>query len=171
MSIMRDLRKIEHDLISANNLIVSDNDSDKWKLDLNDSIKIIDKIIKRFDKETNPYVLIDELFSDYDELITRINKNARDLVVKEAEYQTKSEELLNEARKLKAEGNDIISEKYGGNNDKTRKQYVKDSLMELGDEIQEIKFQQKEDGLKLSYQKRLIDMQIQLIKYQKRDFL
>lgn len=105
-------------------------------------------------------------FIQWDTLINRINKISRRLIEIEEEYETKSEQLLSEARTIKDnDGKDIIKEKYGGNNDKTRKKYVEEELSDLTDEKQELKLQKEEDNRRISFIKRLIDMKIELIKY------
>lgn len=105
-------------------------------------------------------------FTRYEELITKINANARLLVKTETKYEKESDELLSNASKHKTEtGEDIIKQKYGGNNDKTRKKYVEETLSDLADEIQEIKFKKDEYNRELRFIERLIDMKIQLIRY------
>ena len=105
-------------------------------------------------------------FTQWDKLINRINKISRRLIEIEEEYETKSEQLLTEARTIKDnDGKDIIKEKYGGNNDKTRKKYVEETLKELTDEKQELKLQKEEDNRRISFLKRVIDMKIELLRY------
>ena len=105
-------------------------------------------------------------FIQWDTLINRINKISRRLIEIEEEYETKSEQLLTEARTIKDnDGKDIIKEKYGGNNDKTRKKYVEETLKELTDEKQELKLQKEEDNRRISFLKRVIDMKIELLRY------
>ena len=105
-------------------------------------------------------------FQDYDNLITKMNKQARLLVEKETKRQVESDNLLAEAREIKYKtGKDIIKEKYGANNDKIRKQYVDETLKSLADEIQELKFQKDENNRQLGFLKRLIDMKTAIIKY------
>lgn len=117
-------------------------------------------------EETNNTINIYHDFIQWDKLINRINKISRRLIEIEEEYETKSEQLLSEARTIKDnDGKDIIKEKYGGNNDKTRKKYVEEELSDLTDEKQELKLQKEEDNRRISFIKRLIDMKIELIKY------
>ena len=117
-------------------------------------------------EETNDTTNIYQDFIQWDKLINRLNKNGRRLIEIEEEYETKSKQLLTEARTIKEKTDkDIIKEKYGGNNDKTRKKYVEETLKELTDEKQELKLQKEEDNRRISFIKRLIDMKIELIKY------
>lgn len=105
-------------------------------------------------------------FIQWDTLITRLDKISRRLIQIEEEYENKSEEILSKARKQKEEtGTDIIKEKYGGNNDKTRKKYVEEELSDLTDEKQELKLQKEEDNRRISFLKRLITMKIELLRY------
>lgn len=117
-------------------------------------------------EETNNTINIYHDFIQWDKLINRINKISRRLIEIEEEYETKSEQLLSEARTIKDnDGKDIIKEKYGGNNDKTRKKYVEETLKELTDEKQELKLQKDEDNRRISFLKRLITMKIELLRY------
>ena len=117
-------------------------------------------------EETNDTTNIYQDFIQWDKLINRINKISRRLIEIEETYETESEKILNNARQIKDEiGKDIIKEKYGGNNDKTRKKYIEEQLSELIDEKQELKLQKEEDNRRISFLKRLIDMKIELIKY------
>ena len=122
-------------------------------------------------KETYEDVTDEELdlyndFTEYEELIDNINKTARELVQKETEYAEKGDALLKLAAYMKKEnGDDIIKEKYGGNNDKTRKKYVEDELKAFAEDIQELKFKKEEYNRRLGFIKRLIDMKTAMIKY------
>ena len=105
-------------------------------------------------------------FIQWDTLINRINKISRRLIEIEEIYETESEKILNTARQIKEKtGEDIIKEKYGGNNDKTRKKYIEEQLSELIDEKQELKLQKEEDNRRISFLKRLITMKIELLRY------
>lgn len=105
-------------------------------------------------------------FTEYGELIDNINQTARELVQKETEYAEKGDAILKLAAHIKEEnGDDIIKQKYGGNNDKTRKKYVEDELKAFADDIQELKFKKEEYNRRLGFIKRLIDMKTAMIKY------
>lgn len=107
-----------------------------------------------------------EDFKEWDKVIKRLNKNGRRLVEIKETYETESEKLLNNARQIKEETEkDIIKEKYGGNNDKTRKKYVEEQLSDLLDEKKELELRNADDNRKISYLTRLIDMKIELIKF------
>ena len=122
-------------------------------------------------KETYEDVTDEELdlyndFTEYEELIDNINQTARELVQKETEYAEKGDAILKLAAYIKKEnGDDIIKQKYGGNNDKTRKKYVEDELKAFADDIQELKFKKEEYNRRLGFIKRLIDMKTAMIKY------
>ena len=143
-----------------------------------------ERVIVTCDSEVRARLVVDELnklqhqidekplnlhedFKNWDEIIERINKNSRRLVEIDEEYQEKSEKILTEARKIKEETDvDVIKDKYGGNNDKTRKAYVKEELSDLLEEKKELTFIKDEDNRKIPYLKRLIDMKIEMIKYE-----
>lgn len=117
-------------------------------------------------EETDNTINIYYDFIQWDTLITRLDKISRRLIQIEEIYETESEKILNNARQIKEEiGKDIIKEKYGGNNDKTRKKYVEEQLSELIDEKQELKLQKEEDNRRISFLKRLITMKIELLRY------
>lgn len=102
-------------------------------------------------------------FVEYDNLITKMNNNARTLFELEIKYHTSADKILAKAIE---EGVDF-KKLYGGNNAATRKQYVDEKLADIVKEIRELKFQKDENSKKLGFIKRLIDMKIQLIKYQR----
>lgn len=95
--------------------------------------------------------------TEWSGLVTELSQNEIELHNKKEDYNVSSEKLLEDAAKEKAETDyDVIKEKYGGNNDKTRKKYVKDVL---ADEAMELK--QLEWGI--DYIKRRISFLKQLI--------
>ena len=117
-------------------------------------------------------ILLDELenapldlystFQEYDELISKMNKDARRRVEIEEEYFNKSNEIIQKA----INENFDFKVVYGGNTKDTRQKYADEQLSDLVTERQELKFSKEEDARKLGYIKRLIDMKIQLIKYE-----
>ena len=76
---------------------------------------------------------------------------------KKEAYNTSSEKLLEDAAKEKAETDyDVIKEKYGGNNDKTRKKYVKDSLADESLELKKLEWSIDYIKRRISFLKQLI---------------
>lgn len=103
------------------------------------------------------YRNIEEDLVEWNELLTWLSKSNRRLAEIKNEYEIRSEKLLANARKVKEDKDiDIIKNLYGGNNDKTRKQYVKDTLKGLTDEENELKRYTAEDGRRISFLKELI---------------
>lgn len=123
---------------------------------------VFDETYNEYDNEINIY----SDFKEWNKINKRLSKNSRRLIEIEEEYETQSERILTAARVTKDEqGIDVIKEKFGGNNDKTRKKYVEEHLSKLLEEKQELKLQKEEDNRRISYLKRVIDMKIELMKY------
>lgn len=117
-------------------------------------------------KETYEDVTDEELdlhqdFTEYEELITTMNEDARELFRLEKEYQNEFNRVLEEAIEHKVDFKAL----YGGNNATTRKKYVEEQLSDKLDEIQELKFCKTENQRQLDFLKRLIDMKTAMIKY------
>lgn len=102
-----------------------------------------------------------EDFTEYEELITNMNEDTRELFRLEKEYQNEFNRVLEEAIEHKVDFKAL----YGGNNKDTRKQYVEEQLSDKLDEIQELKFCKTENQRQLDFLKRLIDMKTAMIKY------
>lgn len=157
---------LDHDDKLLNLTLEIEGDTDTLPFDITPS-ELIDfrEIVNELLEKRFPLDLHKD-FTEYEELITNMNEDARELIKKETEYAEKSDALLKIAAHIKEEnGDDIIKQKYGGNNDKTRKKYVEDELKEFADDIQELKFKKGEYNRRLGFLKRLIDMKISLIKY------
>ena len=137
-----------------------------------------ERVIVTVDSESRARIIVDELnslqhqieekplnlhedFQEWENLIERINKNSRRLMEIKETYQLESDRLLEEAREIKIDFKAL----YGGNNATTRKQYVDEQLSDLLEEKKELTFLKDEDNRKISFLKRLIDMKIELIKY------
>lgn len=102
-------------------------------------------------------VPVGELLEAWSYLITELSAKEIQLYKKKAAYEASSEKLLEDAAKEKHEkDNDIIKAKYGGNNDKTRKKYVKEMLAKENNEIKNLEFS-------IDYLKRRISFLKQLI--------
>ena len=137
-----------------------------------------ERVIVTVDSESRARIIVDELnslqhqieekplnlhedFQEWENCIERINKNSRRLMEIKEIYQLESDRLLEEAREIKIDFKAL----YGGNNATTRKQYVDEQLSDLLEEKKELTFLKDEDNRKISFLKRLIDMKIELIKY------
>lgn len=80
-----------------------------------------------------------DYLKEWEQLITELSQKEQVVIEWRETYQIKSDALLDEARKIKDEtGKDIIKETYGGNNDKTRKLYVKEQLLDWDKNIQDL---------------------------------
>lgn len=138
-----------------------------------------ERIITTVDREVSARLIVDKLnelqelveekpldlhsdFQEYDELISKMNKDARRRVEIEEEYFNKSNEIIQKA----INENFDFKAVYGGNTKDTRQKYADEQLKELVTERQELKFSKEEDARKLGFLKRLIDMKIQLIRFE-----
>lgn len=94
---------------------------------------------------------------EWGNLIMTLSKKEKDHYRLKNEYKSKSYKLLEDARKVKDEtGDDIIKAKYGGNNDKTRAKYVKESLAEEDKQIKDLEFDIDYLKRRISYLKGLV---------------
>jgi len=111
----------------------------KWKMYV--TVPTVD------DKEQSEWIHCDVfdvpvpvLINECDSLILELSHNEVEHYKLKQEYESASEKLLEDAAKEKANGNDIIKAKYGGNNDKTRKKYVREELADKYSELKQIEF-------------------------------
>ena len=111
------------------------------------------------------YVPADESLEDdvstnlmeWSSLITELSAKEREFYERKQIYEFKSEKILEDAAKEKADNdNDVIKKMYGGNNDKTRKKYVKEMLKADDRKIKELEFS-------IDYLKRRISFIKQLV--------
>lgn len=102
-------------------------------------------------------------FMEYNDLIVWLNKTNRRLTEISEIYTAESKLILSDAI---ANGFDFKAH-YGGNTEKTRKQYCDEQLAELLDEKKELKFCKEDDLRRIEFLKRLINAKIELIKYDK----
>ena len=101
---------------------------------------------------------------EWSNLINELSRKEIKLHKCKEAYQIKSDKLLADAKKhLDETGEDIIKSAYGGNNDKTRKQFVKDSLVKEDKEIKDLDFSIKYISRRLSYLKKLVAAKTALI--------
>ena len=81
------------------------------------------------------------LLTAWEDMIEEHTNKTIKLYAKREAYKVDSDKVLEEAKKIKDETEvDIIKDKYGGNNDKTRKRYVKDKMAEANMEIKNLEW-------------------------------
>ena len=127
----------------------------------------IAKMMEDTNSSTEPVVEIFDVYFrnikidlvEWDKLLNWLSKSNRRIYEIKEEYKLESDKILAEARRIKEDpedGRDIIKEKYGGNNDKTRKKYVEEQLVDLINEKRELEFHVVEDGRRIAFLKELI---------------
>ena len=100
-----------------------------------------------------------EYLKEWADNIEELSKKEVEYINLKETYETKSDSLLEEVAKLKKEtGEDIIKNTYGGNNDKTRRKYVKDQLQGMDKNITDLE-------ISIDYLKRRISFLKGLINY------
>ena len=109
-----------------------------------------------YDEELN----LHEDFVEYDEILHWISKTGKRLTEIEEIYQ---EDFKIELANAMFNGVDF-KKIYGGNTEKTRKQYVDEQLSDLLDEKKCLKAYQSDDLRRIEFLKRLIDMKIAIIR-------
>ena len=105
---------------------------------------------------------LEEDFKEYDERLNWIKKTSERLMEIDKEYEEKSPKILQKAIE---DGVDFKA-LYGGNTEKTRRKYVDEQLSSLISEKERLKLFKEDDGRRVSFLKRMIDMKIALIKYE-----
>ena len=98
-------------------------------------------------------------FIEWDNLNTWLSKTTRRLTEIEEIYQEEFKIELAQAMEEKIDFKKI----YGGNTEKTRKQYVDEQLADLINEKKELKALQSDDLRRIEFLKKLISMKIKLI--------
>ena len=94
---------------------------------------------------------------EWSNIIMGLSNKEKELYKLKNEYKTSSDKLLEDARKIKEETEeDIIKARYGGNNDKTRAKYVKESLAEENKQIKKWEFDIEYLKRRISYLKGLV---------------
>ena len=105
-----------------------------------------------------------ENLTEWSGLVTELSTKEIELYNKKQSYESLSEKVLEDAAKIKAETEeDIIKDKYGGNNDKTRKKYVKEMLSEEKAEIKTLEFSIDYIRRRISFLKQLVHTKTVLV--------
>jgi len=108
--------------------------------------------------EERPFNLQND-FKEWDNLINWLNKTGRRITKIDEIYAEESKLVLRDA----IENGVDFKALYGGNTEKTRRQYVDEQLADLLNEKKELKALQSDDLRRVEYLKRLIDMKVKLI--------
>lgn len=102
-------------------------------------------------------------FVEWDNINCRLSETTRRL--------TEIDEIYKEEFKIELaqaiEDNIDFKKIYGGNTEKTRKQYVDEQLSDLIDEKNELKAIQSDDLRRIEFLKKLISMKLKLLDYNK----
>lgn len=98
-------------------------------------------------------------FEEWDKIIGWLNKTGRRITEIDEIYNAESKLVLRDAIETGFDFKGV----YGGNTEKTRKQYVDEQLSDLLDEKKELKALQSDDLRRIEFLKRMIDMKIKLI--------
>ena len=116
------------------------------------------------DKDTSITDNVIDNLCEWSGLVTELSRKEVELHKKKGDYEVASEKLLEEAKKKKDETEvDVIKDKYGYNNDKTRKKFVKESLVKEAKEIKDLEFSIDYIKRRISFLKQLIHTKTVLI--------
>lgn len=127
---------VETENITSTNSDVTVQISELIPLDFKE---LIGKIDIELEIDDSIHADVMDNLSEWSSLITELCAKEVELSEAKATYQSLSDNLLEDARTIKEETeHDIIKAKYGGNNDKTRKKYVEETLVEEHEAIVEI---------------------------------
>ena len=130
--------------------------------------ELIDEIDSELEGDSSIDAFVLDNCTEWANLITELSYNEIELCKKKDAYQALSDNLLEEARTIKEEtGDDIIKAQYGGNNDKTRKKYVEETLADEDKEIKELEFSIDYLKRRISYLKSLVYLKTVLIEAKK----
>ena len=102
-------------------------------------------------------------FAEWSERIDWLDKTNRRLAEIEEIYLLESQRIISEAQANNIDFKAI----YGANNKDVRQQYADEQLADLLEEKQELEFLKADDNRRISFLYKLIDLKIQLIKYDK----
>jgi len=101
---------------------------------------------------------------EWSNLVTELTYKEIKLYKAKEAYEKASEKLLEDAAKTKEKtGEDIIKARYGGNNDKTRKKYVKENLSKDKQAIKTLEFSIDYCKRRISYLKGLVTVKTALM--------
>lgn len=120
------------------------------------------------DEDTSVEEFVLDNCIEWSNILTDLTHKEKQLYQLKNDYQIKSDKVLEDARKhLDQTGEDIIKTKYGGNNDKTRKQYVKDTMKEDAEKLKKLEFTIEYMKRRLTYLKSLVDVKTAIMESKK----
>ena len=120
------------------------------------------------DEDTSVEAFVLDNCIEWSNILTDLTHKEKQLYQLKNDYQIKSDKVLEDARKhLDQTGEDIIKQTYGGNNDKTRKQYVKDTMKEDAEKLKELEFNIEYMKRRLTYLKSLVDVKVAIMESKK----
>jgi len=122
------------------------------------------------DEDTSVEEFVLDNCTEWCNLITELSYKDIELYKLKNDYQIKSDKVLEDARKhLDETGEDIIKAAYGGNNDKTRKQFVKDTMANDAKKIKDLEFSIAYIKRRISYLKGLVAAKTALAEVKKHE--
>ena len=96
-------------------------------------------------------------FEEWDKYIDNIIIGEKNLITLKEEFEEQSQEII---------ANTDFKELYGANNQKVRDNHIKKELHGLSEDITDLKLKIEYAKMRISFLKRLIDMKLELIKYE-----
>jgi len=111
----------------------------------------------------NMEMSVQDCLNEWEKSVDELFDKEVELYKAKEDYEKASEKLLADAVKEKSEtGRDVIKEKYGGNNDKTRAKYVKEMLDKDKARIKALEFRIGHLKRRVSFLKTLVKVKISI---------
>lgn len=107
---------------------------------------------------------MEKYLNEWESLINELSLKEEAIIKWKTVYEIKSDALIEDAKKVKEEtGKDPIKELYGGNNDKTRKKYVKDQLKDWDKNITDLELSIDWISRRISFLRTLIQYKTKIM--------
>jgi len=130
--------------------------------DLNDMSEQLAELKTAFGYLGVPLDLMKD-FAEWDNMITKLDTINRELIKTEETYLLESQRIISEAQENEVDFKAL----YGANNKDTRQQYADEQLEVLLSTKRDMEFMKADYNRRIPFIKRIIDLKIQLIKYDK----
>ena len=127
-----------------------------------------DIFYETYESATKEPETIEDWFTLWNRYVYELTEKERELINIKESYSQLEDNILAKAKKIKddpEDGRDIIKEKYGGNNDKTRKKYVEESLKPEKDKQHDLELRINFLKRRINYIQSLMSMQQTLLEY------